>query len=446
MQLNLSFLADKIESKILSIGYEIPKSEIIGYLLEFFILDDKLDETKLTSVVGSVEKITTEIIALKDIQWPQAPWYGKEIKYPLEAIAYKTINQATSSQFMNFYRYLQMVLMLPSIFILIMVVLSFSLALIRGDTNSFTISIGISVNSLFIFYYYGAHSIINYPITARISNNKQLRVGVDDMEAWLYNMQRLSHFQTFSFISFSLLMFMGSFTEVVISDALTIYESHPANGIPLAKTLLYILFTSFVYFQGLSKLNNKASGRILKMHLSKPSRRGIALGLSIITFSKSIITLTLANTSILFFDLVNSSNEGTSIETSGVETFFTILILIYFSLEVIILGYLKYSNPTPFTRLLRKNSFRNNVVQLINWIIFGIMYTYLSIRLLTQEINESTEINISNPIQEYLTTPNFIRIFILTLLHVAIMLIGSRSAIWHKGDDFDEELNALKNF
>ncbi len=267
-QQKLSFLTDRIESSIQSKGYEIPRSEIIGYLLEFFIIDAKLDETRLNDLVGSVENITTELVAMKDIQWPQAPWYGKEIKYPLEATDYKIIDQARSSQFMNFYTYLQMALMLPSIYVLIMVVLSFSLALIRGDPESFTKSIGISTNNLYIFYYFGIYSIIIYPLTAKISNDKQLRAGVDDMEAWVHKMKRLSYFQTFSYGSFCLMMFIGSFAEVQISDTAMVHETSPANEIALTTTLFHILFTTFFYYQGISRLHNSASGRILREHLS----------------------------------------------------------------------------------------------------------------------------------------------------------------------------------
>ena len=45
--------------------------------------------------------------------------------------------------------------------------------------------------------------------------------------------------------------------------------------------------------------------------------------------------------SIFGLDLFDSFGEGTYIETPGLETFFTILVLIYLSLDVIILGYLK---------------------------------------------------------------------------------------------------------
>ncbi|MFV2016616.1 MAG: hypothetical protein ACC656_14395, partial [Candidatus Heimdallarchaeota archaeon] len=171
----LNKLVDDIEKKILSTGYNVPRSEIIGYLLEFFVVDANLTENKLHQMVGSVPQIAQEIISSKDTQWPQSPWYGREIKYPLEINDISTLDQAASSQFMRIYQYVKIAFMIPSVYVLILVILSFSLAIIRSDVNSFKVSVGIDMNPLFLFYYYAIFSLIFYPTTVRLSNNKQLR-------------------------------------------------------------------------------------------------------------------------------------------------------------------------------------------------------------------------------------------------------------------------------
>ena len=43
----LTKLVDNIEDRIKSTGYAVPRSEIIGYLLEFFVVDGNLTEERL---------------------------------------------------------------------------------------------------------------------------------------------------------------------------------------------------------------------------------------------------------------------------------------------------------------------------------------------------------------------------------------------------------------
>lgn len=424
----LTKLIDAVEEKINSTGYAVPRSEIIGYLLEFFVVDGNLNEDNLNDMIGDISQISQDLIASKDIQWPEAPWYGKEIKYPLEISEKSTLDQATSSQFMRSYQYLHGIFMLPSAYVLILVILSFGLAIIRSDPDSFKISVGVDTNPLYLFFYYAIFSLIFYPTTARLSNNTQLRGGVEDMEAWLANMKRLAYFQSFSYGMFSFMMFIGSFAVVKIGTETITQDETPANGIPLMTTLFYILFATFIYYHGIKRLWSHASGGSLKPSLGRPKYRILAFGISLSNFIKNTIILLVASGSILFLNGISAIRENEIVTLGGVTTLFLIFTAIYAIIDFSFLLYFKLNNPTRYTQLLRKNLVRNNSIQAINTAIFMIVYIFFSIELINQSPGGGT-------LSAFLLSLDFGIVFVplvlyLGLLQVVILFTGE-----HREDD-----------
>ncbi|MCE7735415.1 MAG: hypothetical protein GPJ54_11090 [Candidatus Heimdallarchaeota archaeon] len=170
-------------------------------------------------------------------------------------------DQARSYKFERLFPYSQGLLMIPSVYVLILVIWSFNLILIRSDPSYFEISAGIS--PLYLFFYYAVYSLIVYPATARVSNNKLLRNGVDHTQIWLTRRRRLAFFHTFSYGMFSLFMLIGSFAVVRIGTSQQTLNEKPANGIELSTTLFYILVSTFVYYFGIRRLWTHVNGRDL---------------------------------------------------------------------------------------------------------------------------------------------------------------------------------------
>ncbi|MCE7734497.1 MAG: hypothetical protein GPJ54_06445 [Candidatus Heimdallarchaeota archaeon] len=426
----LTTLVDNIEEKIKSTGYAVPRSEIIGYLLEFFVVDGNLTEDRLNQMVGDVSQITQDLIAAKDIQWPEAPWYGRQIEYPLEVSDSSTLDQATSSQYMRFYQYVHGVFMIPSAYVLILVILSFSLAIIRSDPNSFKISVGIDMNPLYLFYYYAIFSLIFYPITVRISNNSQLRSGIEDMESWLTNMKKLAYFQSFSYGMFSFMMFIGSFAVVRIGTESAVLEETPANGIPLITTLFYIVFASFIYYHGIKRLWTHASGGSLRQTLGRPKYRIVGFGISISSFMKNVIIILVASGTILFINGFSAIRNNENVSLNGLSSLFLILTAIYAIIDFSTLLYFRLSTPTGYTYVLRKNLVRNNVIQIVNVIIFTIAYIAFSIEF----INHSNEG--PTTILGFLISLDFIKVIIPLILYLGLLQVAILFTDKHKEDDY----------
>jgi hypothetical protein len=387
----LNKLVDDIEKNILETGYAVPRTEIMGYLLEFFVVDANLTEERLKLLIGDVPDITQDIISRKDVEWPQAPWYGRQIEYPFEMDDVSDLNQATSSQFMRAFQYIHGILLLPSVYVLILVLMSFSLALIRQDPNSFEISVGISLNPLNLFYYYAIHSIIIFPLTARLSNNKQLRSGVDDMEEWVTNIKKFAYFQTFSYGMFSFMMFMGSFAVVKIGTPQATLTEKPANGIPLITTLYYILFASFVYYHGIRRLWTGASGGSLKDVGGKPKSSIIS---SILGLTYIIQNVVIILNAYLTIELLDAYSEVTgredAIHVLNRSIIYTVLTIIgiYGIINSTIIFYLRRVEISNYSISLRKSTIQNNYVQTVNWGLFVSVYIILRYKLISLSPNK----------------------------------------------------------
>lgn len=426
----LTKLVDNIEERIKSTGYAVPRSEIIGYLLEFFVVDGNLTEERLHKMLGNVSQITQDLIAVKDIQWPEAPWYGMQIKYPLEIQDTSTLDQATSSQYMKIYQYVHGIFMIPSAYVLILVVLSFSLAIIRSDPNSFKISVGVDMNPLYLFYYYAIFSLIFYPITVKFSNNSGLRSGIEDMEAWLTNMKKLAYFQSFSYGMFSFMMFIGSFAVVRVGTGSAIIEETPANGIPLMTTLFYILFASFIYYQGIKNLWTHASGGSLRQSLGRPKYRIVGLGISISSFIKNMIIVFVASGTILFINGFSALRNNENVSLNGLNSLFLILTAIYVIIDFSTLLYFRLSTSTGYTQVMRKNLVRNNIIQVVNVFIFAIAYTMFSIEF----INQSSKGPIT--VLSFLLSFDFIKVIIPVILYLGLLQIAFLFTDKHRENEF----------
>ncbi|MHA2249170.1 MAG: hypothetical protein ACXAD7_02355 [Candidatus Kariarchaeaceae archaeon] len=243
IQAELGKYVKLVEIELLKRELEVPKSSIIGYLLEYLTTQLKGSQNlSLEAALGPTDKIVDIMIRRNNITWPTNPWHEGQIKIHTQM----TIKATTSSTITRSILYLHLISLIPSIFLGLMSLLVFSLAILYDVTDGFRV-LGFHE----ILFCYALFSIVMYPITTSISNNNQLRQGIADIEGWINQIKNASKMHFFSFCLFSIYLQIGS----ILQDETSSLDSDNTsiNGYNWAEILIFIIVSTFIFILGLRR-------------------------------------------------------------------------------------------------------------------------------------------------------------------------------------------------